>query len=81
MQLNNVNIDPEAYYSASAIIKNGFFPWIKSAMTFTGMLKTQEGLDLYKPIVRIAGTYTRYKIKGSNVIEIRDMASKGELKI
>lgn len=75
------HIDPEKYYSASKVIANGFFPWIKSTMTFTNMLNTERGVEIYKPIIRQAAKNKRYFIKGSTIIEIRELAEKGELEI
>ena len=82
MQLNTPKIEivPEKYYSASAAIVNGFFPWIKSIMTMTTVLQTEEGLLLYQPIVKQGKKYKKYQIKGSKILEIRDLAEKGQLK-
>jgi len=74
-------INPKGYYAASTIIKNGWFPWIKHIHTFRGMLETKEGQELYKPVIRKAGKYTFYKIKGETLLKIISMSDKGELRI
>ena len=53
MTLNEteIQIDPEKYYSASFVIVSGLFPWIKSVKGFTDMLRTEQGAELYKPVV------------------------------
>lgn len=75
------DIDPEEYYAASTIIRNDWFPWIKHVDTFRKMLKTEEGIAMYKPVVRTAGKYVRRRIKGSTILEVINLANKGLLKI
>jgi len=79
--ISHIDIKPEGYYAASSIIRSGWFPWIKHVQTFRRMLETDEGKVMYKPIVRTAGKYTFYKIKGSTILEIIDRANSGLLKI
>lgn len=72
---------PNEYYAASTIIKNGWFPWIKHVQTFRKILKTEEGLQIYMPVVRSAGKYTYYKIKGDVILSIIKKAGEGALNI
>ena len=73
-------INPDKYYSASKIVKNGWL-WMKSPMTFFALLKRKEGLETFKPIVLSKGKYTYYKIKGSILIEVLGKINKGKLEI
>jgi hypothetical protein len=81
MNAQQSNIDPEEYYSATAIIKSGWFPWIKHILTFRGMLQTKEGQEMYKPVIRTAGKYTYYKIKGDTILDVIKSAEDGTLSI
>ena len=75
-------INPGEYYSASRIILNGWFPWIKSPLTFLGMLRDNPtALALYKPIVRNVGSQTRYLIQGQIVLDIIKLSEEGKLEI
>ena len=74
-----MKINPERYYAASTIIKNGWLPWILHAKTFKEVLETKEGQELYKPVVRTAGGYTYRKIKGETLIDVIKKADDGKL--
>lgn len=79
--INIKDIDENEYYSASRIIKNGWFPWIRSALTFVKMLKIKKARDLYKPIIRKAGRQTRYYIKGEIILDVISKSEDGTLEI
>lgn len=74
-------IDPEKYYAATVVVHNGWFPWVKSAMTIMSMMKEKKAQELYKPVIRKVGKVTRYYIKGSTVVDIIRAADEGRLKI
>ena len=72
-------IKPNSYYAASTIINNGWIPWIKHKITFRNVLNTEEGQELYKPVVRKAGKYVYIKIKGKTLLEVIKKADNGTL--
>jgi hypothetical protein len=72
-------IKPNSYYAASTIIRNQWLPWIKHAITFKNILDTEEGHELYKPVIRRAGKYTYRKVKGSTLLAVIKSADSGEL--
>jgi hypothetical protein len=75
-------IKTEEYYSATRIIKSGWFPWIKSSMTFLQMLRSEDkAMKLYKPVVRQKGQQTRYLIKGETILSIIKKSEEGKLEI
>lgn len=71
-------IDSKKFYSASAIINNGFLPWIRSAMTFIAIIKTPKGQELFKPIIRHVEKNKRYVIKGSDLLQAIEFIEKGQ---
>jgi len=73
-------IDTGRYYSASDVVKKGWTLW-SAVLSFTTFLNTDEGKRLYKPIIFTQGAVRRYKIHGSAIREVLEMADKGELKI
>ncbi len=75
------NIDANEWYAYTTVINNKWIPWIKHKNTLKGMLETKEGKKLYKPIVRVAGNKTFYRIKGSTLIEVIGLSDKGLLRI
>lgn len=77
-QRNQIN--PETYYSASEIIRQKWFPWIKHINTFRNIMNTPEGQEKYRPVIRSAGKYTFIKIKGENILKVIDLAEQGQLK-
>lgn len=77
-KINDIN--PEEYYSASEIVKNGWL-WMNTVLTFTTFLNTEEGRRLFKPIIIERGAVKRYQIKGSSIIEVLAEIEKGELHI
>lgn len=74
-------IDPGTFYSASHVIRQGWIGWVKTVLTFTMFLNTEEGKRLYRPIITHTSASKRYKIPGSALIEVLQMVEKGELKI
>ena len=74
-------LDVQAYYSASFIIQNKWFPWFKQPQTFLKRLKTKEGRNMYKPIIATRGLQTRYNILGQTILDIRKLADEGKLTI
>lgn len=73
-------IDPNRYYTASAMARNGWTPW-KSNITVTLFLNTEEGKRIYKPIITTKGSIMRYKVLGAFIIEALKSIDLGELKI
>lgn len=73
-------IKPDEYYSASHIVKKGWL-WMKTVLTLTAFLRSDEGKRVLKPLILKRGVVTRYRIKGSDIIETLNLMSKGELKI
>lgn len=73
-------INPDEYYSASHIVKSGWF-WMNSVLTFTTFLNTEEGQRIFKPIISTKGAVKRYRIKGSALIDALVAIEKGELQI
>lgn len=76
-----VDIDKNEYYAATRVIINGWFPWIKSPMTFMAMMREKKSRQLYRPIIRKAGSQTRYYIKGETILEVIKLSEEGDLKI
>jgi hypothetical protein len=79
MILSTDTINPNEYYAATTIIRRKWFPWIKSQMTFMGMIKTKKAQLMYEPIIRQAGKQTRYYISGKKILEIKKLAEEGKL--
>lgn len=73
-------INPGEEYSASHIAKNGWTFW-KMTLSFTGFLNTDEGKRLYKPVIFKQGSVMRYKIRGSDIIEVLKARKTGDLVI
>lgn len=77
-KINEIKADE--FYSASAIVKNGWL-WMKTVLTLTAFLRSDEGKRVLKPLILKRGAVTRYRIKGSEIIETMKLIDKGELKI
>ena len=77
----SLKIDPDEYYPASQVLKNGFFPWILSDTTFRLWIPSDQGKKLLKPVTRIAGRRTLRYVKGSNLIELHKISEDGKLTI
>ena len=73
-------IDSEEYYSASKIITNQWL-WMKTVLTLTAFLRSDEGKRLLSPLIIKRGAVNRYKIKGSKIIELMREVEKGNVKI
>lgn len=73
-------IDPGKEYSASQVAKSGWTFW-RAVLSFTRFLNTDEGKRLYKPISFTQGAVKRYKVRGSDVIEVLRLREKGEITI
>lgn len=70
---------PDKYYSAGAIIREGFLgDWIKSRKGFTDLLRTERAQELFKPIIK-QGKYMSFKIKGQSILDVIELIDKGEL--
>jgi len=74
-----MEINPDTYYATTTIIKYGWFPWIKHVLTLRKILLTPEGQEIYKPVVRVSGTRTFIKIKGSTILDVIQRAANGAL--
>lgn len=73
-------IDSNKYYSASEVVKRGWTMW-NAVLSFTTFLNTDEGKRIYKPVIFTQGAVKRYKIHGSTIREVLELADKGELHI
>lgn len=63
-----INIEPEKYYSAKAVVEMGFLPW-KSRMTFTIKLSEKKWQDVFNPIIDQTRSRRRFYIKGDVIIK------------
>lgn len=79
--MNREDIKFEEYYTPSELMANNIFPWWNSTMTFMEKMKSEVGMDLFRPIITVGKKNRRYKIKGENVLKVLELADKGELKI
>ena len=77
----SLKIDPDKYYSASGVLKHGFFQWIKSPHVFSKWLDSRQGKELLRPVVRLAGSKKLRFVKGSNLIELHKLAENEQLTI
>lgn len=75
-----LEINPGEEYSASHVVKNGWTMW-KTVLTFTMFLNSEEGKRLYKPVIFKQGAATRYKIRGSDIIDVLKLRQEGKLEI
>lgn len=73
-------IDPDKYYSAVQVAKNGWF-WSKNPVTFNLFLNSEPGLKIFKPIILDKGKVKRYRIKGSYVIDFLKSSDEKSLNI
>lgn len=73
-------INPGEEYSASHIVKSRW-TWPKTVLSFTTFLNSDEGKRLYKPIVFKQGSVMRYKIRGSDIIDVLNLRKEGKLEI
>lgn len=80
-ELTRETIDPEEYYSPALLMRCKIFPWWESNMTFMAKLQTEQGMELFKPVITQGPTNRRFKIKGENVLKVLAMADAGELKL
>lgn len=67
-------------YSASHMVKHGWTFW-KTVLGFTMFLNSDEGRRLYKPVIFKQGSVMRYKIRGSDIIEVLKLRKDGKLEI
>lgn len=81
INLTKETIQKEEYYSPSQLMRCNIFPWIKSTMTLMAIIKSEKGKELFKPIIRESAKNRRYYIKGEDILNVLDLADKGELKI
>lgn len=73
--------EPNKYYSASAIINEGFLgDWVKSKSGFIQLLKTERGQEVFEPIIK-QGKYMSFKIKGQKVLDVMKLIEAGELRL
>lgn len=73
--------ESDKYYSASAIIKEGFLgDWMKSKMTFINLLRGERAQEVFKPIIR-QGKYTSFRIKGQTILDVLKLIEAGELRL
>lgn len=73
--------EPEKYYSAAAIIREGFLgDWIKSRKGFVDLLRTEKAQELFKPITK-QGRYMSFKIQGQHIIRVMQLIKDGELRL
>lgn len=72
--------EPNKYYSAGAIVKANFLgDWVGTRRQFLNVLKSERAIELFKPIIFKGEKYTRYKIKGQNILEVIKLIDAGEL--
>jgi hypothetical protein len=77
-KINQIN--PDAYYSASEIVKNKWL-WMKTVLTLTAFLRSEEGKRLLKPLIINRGAVVRYQVKGSALIELVRALDSGDIQI
>lgn len=80
MNSNIKDINPGSWYSASEIVRRGWFLW-KRTRSLTRFLETDEGKRVLKPVVITRGAVIRYKILGSVLIEALNQMDMGSLTI
>ncbi len=74
--------DKNKYYSATAIIKEGFLgDYFKSVSGFIEILKTERGTEIFKPIKKQNREYVTYKVKGQTLLDIMVLIERGELSL
>jgi len=79
--MNKTELQPNSYYSATAIIREGFLGnWVKSRKTFTDLLRTERGQEVFKPIIR-QGKYMSFRIQGQTVLDVLKLIEAGELRL
>lgn len=72
-------INPEQYYGLMEIVEKGFFPWCKNIKTVRNWVKRdQEEKNILKAIMQSTGRQSRYKIKGSNIIQFVKAVEDGK---
>jgi hypothetical protein len=75
------NIDKEKYYSIREISMMKLIPGMHSQITLIAYMKTKKGLELFQPLVRETPHHTRYRIKGSRLLEILAKINKNEIRL
>ena len=74
-------IDSEEYYTPSELMVNNIFPWWESTTTLMSKIKSEKGMELFKPIIVLGKTNRRYKIKGENILAVLALADNGQLEL
>lgn len=73
-------IDPEKYYNTSDILRNSYFPWVKSMPSIIKWIERDLKSNNILGSIRVGtGTGTRYLIKGENLIKFIAQFEDGSL--
>ena len=74
--------DPDKYYSAAAIIREGFLgDWLKSKMSLTTLLREEKAQEIFKPIIKQGMRNMSFRVKGQTLIDVIALIEKGELRL
>ena len=76
--MKKINIDPDTFYSAKAVVDMKILP-CKSRATFYKMLQEPKWANIFKPIAMKEKILTRYKIKGENILTYIKLEKEGKL--
>lgn len=75
-------INPQEWYSLNSLTTKSMFPWASSYNTIKKIvLNDVKGKNILKPVINGAGSGTKYRFKGSNIINFIQAVENGKTRL